>query len=213
MPGVFISFEGPDGSGKTTLIKGLKARLDQDLKQAPIFSREPGGDRIAEEIRDIILSPVNTELDARSEALLYAASRAQHLAQKIRPALAAGNMVLCDRYVDSSIAYQGYGRKLGGQAVQLINAFAIDGLLPDLTLYCDISAEEGIARIEAGRTNEINRLDQESIAFHRRVVQGYQDLLKENPDRIVPIDASQPAEAMQAAAYELIRQRFPQFFS
>lgn len=212
MTGVFLSIEGPDGAGKTTLIKGLIAKLKDTVCVPIVLTREPGGERIAEEIREIILNPQNINLDVRAEALLYAASRSQHLQTKVQPALAKGYLVVSDRFVDSSIAYQGYGRQIGAEAIRAINDFATAGLTPNLTLYLDIDAETGLARIKTGRQNEQNRLDQESIDFHYRVVEGYRALLKEHPDRIVPIDATQSATAMQKEAFRIIRHRLPQLF-
>lgn len=212
--GKFITVEGPDGAGKTTLINGLTAKLEASLNVPLILTREPGGDPIAEQIRRIILDPANTDLDPRAEALLYAASRRQHLVHTVLPALAAGQLVLCDRFVDSSIAYQGYGREIGEEGILAINAFATDGRQPDLTLYLDISAEEGIRRIQANRSQaDQNRLDVETIDFHQRVHQGYQVLRAQYPDRIQVIDATQSPEAMQAEALRIVQAHFPQFFS
>lgn len=209
----FITVEGPDGAGKTTLIQGLVDRLQADLQVPLLLTREPGGEPLAEKIRDVILDPKHTDLDPRAEALLYAASRRQHLVNKILPALAAGKMVLCDRYVDSSIAYQGYGREIGAQGVAAINEFAIEGKLPDMTLYLDLSAQEGIDRIQANREEtQQNRLDKEAIDFHERVVAGYQTINAQAGDRLVKIDASQSPDRMQAQALAAIKARFPQCF-
>ncbi|MCZ0717907.1 dTMP kinase [Aerococcus kribbianus] len=209
----FITVEGPDGAGKTTLIQGLVDRLQADLQVPLLLTREPGGEPLAEKIRGVILDPKHTDLDPRAEALLYAASRRQHLVNKILPALAAGKMVLCDRYVDSSIAYQGYGREIGAQGVAAINEFAIEGKLPDMTLYLDLSAQEGIDRIQANREEaQQNRLDKEAIDFHERVVAGYQIINAQAGDRLVKIDASQSPDRMQAQALVAIKARFPQCF-
>lgn len=187
--GKLITFEGGDGSGKTTMIKKLSAYLE-DKKIPYLMTREPGGIDIAEKIRSIILNPEHTTMDARTEALLYAAARRQHLAEKVIPALQKGVMVLSDRFVDSSLAYQGYARGLGMDEVRSINEFATDHLSPDLTLYFDISPEQGLARIAANQGREVNRLDMENLSFHDKVREGYLILAKQEPDRIQIIDAS-----------------------
>ncbi|SFS94703.1 MULTISPECIES: dTMP kinase [unclassified Paenibacillus] len=187
--GKFITFEGGEGSGKTTMIKKLSAHLE-DKKIPYLITREPGGIDIAEKIRSIILNPEHTTMDARTEALLYAAARRQHLAEKVIPALQNGVMVLSDRFVDSSLAYQGYARGLGMEEVRSINEFATDHLSPDLTLYFDITPEQGLARIAANQGREVNRLDMENLSFHDKVREGYLILAKQDPDRIQIIDAS-----------------------
>ncbi|WP_414859349.1 dTMP kinase [Paenibacillus haidiansis] len=155
-----------------------------------ITTREPGGIRIAESIREIILNPVNTEMDARTEALLYAAARSQHLAEKVEPALAKGITVLCDRFVDSSLVYQGYARGLGIDEVLSINLFAAAGRFPDITLYMDVDPELALSRIAAGQGREINRLDLEGIEFHRKVREGYRIIAGMFPERFHTVDAS-----------------------
>lgn len=211
--GKFITVEGPDGAGKTTLIQGLTKKLEAKLAVPLKLTREPGGDPIAEQIRGVILHPENVALDARAEALLYAASRRQHLMHTVIPALEAGQMVLCDRFVDSSIAYQGYGREIGEEGIIAINQFATDGRQPDLTLYLDITAEEGIRRIQANRSqSEQNRLDVEAIDFHQRVHKGYAVLKDRFPDRIQVIDARQDPESMQIQALAILEKHFPQLF-
>lgn len=211
--GKFITVEGPDGAGKTTLIQGLTKKLEAKLAVPLKLTREPGGDPIAEQIRGVILHPENVALDARAEALLYAASRRQHLMHTVIPALEAGQMVLCDRFVDSSIAYQGYGREIGEEGIIAINQFATDGRQPDLTLYLDITAEEGIRRIQANRSqSEQNRLDVEAIDFHQRVHKGYAVLKDRFPDRIQVIDARQDPESMQIQALAILEKYFPQLF-
>jgi dTMP kinase len=193
MTGMFISVEGPEGAGKTTIIKML---VDQLLKEnhKVIYTREPGGIRIAEEIRSIILNPKNTEMDGRTEALLYAAARRQHLVEKVLPSVNDGYIVLCDRFLDSSLAYQGYARGLGMDEVLSINEFAIDNLMPVKTLYFDIKPEEGLKRINKNENREINRLDLEEIDFHYQVREGYHLLLDRYPNRIVKINATQSIE-------------------
>ena len=211
--GKFITVEGPDGAGKTTLIQGLIEKLEAKLTVPLTLTREPGGDPIAEQIREVILAPENTGLDPKAEALLYAASRRQHLVRTVLPALEAGKLVLCDRFVDSSIAYQGYGRGIGEEGIVAINDFATDKRQPDLTIYLDITAEEGISRIQANRSQaEQNRLDVEAIDFHQRVHHGYGLLKDQYPDRIQTIDATKSPEEMQDKALAIIMRHFPQLF-
>lgn len=188
----FITFEGPEGAGKTSVLQAIKEKL-QDAENI-LFTREPGGIEIAEKIREIILNPAHTAMHERTEALLYAAARAQHFFEKVEPALSNGKTVLCDRFIDSSLAYQGHARGLGIADVLGINQFAIGTRLPDLTLYFDLSPAEGLARINANRQDEINRLDQENLVFHENVYEGYQVVIKQYPDRFKIIDASQPLE-------------------
>lgn len=189
----FITLEGPEGSGKTTVAKML---LDALRKQGFLVfaTREPGGTEIAEQIRHIILDPRNTAMDPRAEALLYAASRRQHMVEKILPALAKGEHVLCDRFIDSSLAYQGHGRGLGIDEVLQLNLFAIEGHLPDITLFFDVSPEIGLKRIDAHKGREVNRLDLERLEFHHTVREGYLEVIRRYPDRFIVIDANQPLE-------------------
>ena len=191
--GIFITLEGPDGSGKTTIATLLKNELE-NRGYTVVHTREPGGVRIAEKIRDIILDPLNTAMDARTEALLYAASRRQHLVEKVIPALEKGESVLCERFLDSSLAYQGYGRQIGALEVLAINRFAIEGTMPDITLYLSIDEEEGLKRI-ADRPFK-DRLDSEALSFHTRVREGYEEIIKQFKDRIVVIDASNDKETV-----------------
>ncbi|WP_334078066.1 dTMP kinase [Paenibacillus sanfengchensis] len=195
--GLFITLEGGEGSGKTSVIHELGKALEE--RGIPyLVTREPGGIRIAEEIREVILNPVHTEMDSRTEALLYAAARRQHLAEKVEPALAQGITVLCDRFVDSSLAYQGYARGLGIDEVLSINLFATAGRFPDLTFYMDIEPEVGLARIAAAQGREINRLDLEGLDFHYKVREGYEILAAMYPDRIRKVDASVSLEEVAA---------------
>ncbi|RKP45470.1 dTMP kinase [Cohnella endophytica] len=187
--GTFITIEGGDGTGKTTLIQALALQAREQGHEVMI-TREPGGIPIAEAIRAIILGTENTAMDARTEALLYAAARRQHLAEKVMPALRKGAIVICDRFVDSSLAYQGYARGLGIEAVWEINRFAIEDCMPDLTLYLDLDPEVGLARIEQNGDREVNRLDLEGLAFHRKVREGYKLLESQFADRFVTIDAA-----------------------
>ena len=192
MAGRFITFEGPDGAGKTSVLQAVLPQLEQALDRSVVLTREPGGAKISEKIRDLILDPENTEMDARTEALLYAASRRQHLVEKILPALAADQVVVCDRFVDSSVAYQGAGRGIGESAVLAMNQFATAGLEPSLTISLDVTASVGIARIKAHRqATQYDRLDQEQLDFHERVRAAYLRLAEANPQRFVTIDATQ----------------------
>lgn len=189
LKGIFITFEGPEGAGKTTVIAELYNRLKDEGRNV-ILTREPGGIRIAEKIREIILDNNHQEMDAKTEALLYAAARRQHLTEKVMPALREGAIVLCDRFVDSSLAYQGHGRGLGIDEVLSINEFSIGDTMPDLTIFFDIDPEVGLARIMRNDEREQNRLDKESIDFHHKVYQGYQEIIRRYPNRIVKTDAS-----------------------
>lgn len=212
MNGKFISFEGPDGAGKTSVLKAIGQELSVKYGDDLVLTREPGGNKISESIRNIILDSANTEMDARTEALLYAAARRQHLKETVIPALESGKIVISDRYVDSSIAYQGAGRSIGEDEVWQMNQFAIDGLEPDLTVYLDIESEEGLRRIKTYRTDEINRLDVEALEFHQRVRSSYLKLAKENSDRIKLVDASQPLEQVLIAVKATMLQKYPNLF-
>ncbi|MFA6829092.1 MAG: dTMP kinase [Bacilli bacterium] len=187
--GLFITFEGCDGCGKTTAIRKVDEILTKNQIEH-VLSREPGGSKIAEQIRGIILDKNNTEEDSRTEALLYAASRRQHLVEVIKPALENGTLVICDRYIDSSLAYQGYARGLGIDNVMSINAFAIENTMPDLTFFLDLTPEEGLARIQ-GRNRDSDRLDNEKLSFHKKVYEGYKIINEKYSSRIFSIDARQ----------------------
>jgi dTMP kinase len=200
----FITFEGPDGSGKTTISRRVVEALVRDGYDV-VFTREPGGIEIAEEIRNVILDPKNTKMDVRTEALLYAASRRQHLVEKILPALEAHKLVICDRFVDSSLAYQGVGRGIGIDEVFKINQFAIADHMPDLTLYLDVNAQTGLSRIKTRKFKD--RLDQEDVSFHLEVVKGYEQVVERFKDRIVKIDANRSIEAIVKEALEVIYER------
>ncbi|MBP5279334.1 MAG: dTMP kinase [Erysipelotrichaceae bacterium] len=193
MKGLFITFEGPDGSGKTSVATAVCERLKQ-LGYEVVHTREPGGIEISEEIRNIILDPKNTAMDARTEALLYAASRRQHLVEKVFSAMKEGKIVICERFLDSSLAYQGYGRQLGFDEVLSINLFAIENTYPDMTIYLDVDEEIGLSRL-ANRSFK-DRLDQESIDFHQRVSEGNREVLKRFADRIKIVDASKDKETV-----------------
>ncbi|PLT32626.1 dTMP kinase [Bacillus sp. V5-8f] len=191
--GLFITTEGPDGAGKTTIMKMLGESLE-GLGHKVLLTREPGGIPISEQIREVILNTENTEMDGRTEALLYAAARRQHLVEKVIPALEEGITVLCDRFIDSSLAYQGYARGLGIDEVYGINKFAIDHVMPDLTFYFDIEPLEGLKRINAGKNREVNRLDLEGLQFHEKVREGYLKIIDQWKQRFYIIDASQEVE-------------------
>jgi dTMP kinase len=187
MLGKFISFEGNDGSGKTSIITRVSDYFTAKGYDV-LVTREPGGIRISEKIRDILLDKEHTEMDARTEALLFAASRRQHLVEKILPALKQGKLVLCDRFVDSSLVFQGIGRHLGVEEVFAINQFAIENRLPDLTVFVDVTPEIALARIFKNAGREVNRLDLETEEFHHQIYNGYQEILKRFPDRIKAVN-------------------------
>lgn len=191
--GLFITFEGNDGCGKTT----ISTQVYEKMKEAGypvIYTREPGGIDIAEQIRGVILDPKNTAMDARTEALLYAASRRQHLVEKVLPALANGMIVLCDRFIDSSLAYQGIGRNIGIDEVYKINEFAIEGRMPDATIFLSVSLEEGMKRISSRGSKD--RLDNEAIEFHQAVARGYEEVKKRFSHRMVVVDANADVETV-----------------
>lgn len=203
--GMFITFEGPDGSGKSSQIQLLSDYL-QTLGYKTVLSREPGGTAIGDEIRACVHHVKNTGMFPEAEMLLYSASRAQLVREVIRPSLAARKIVLCDRFYDSTIAYQGYGRGLNLDALHQVTHFATGGLKPDLTLLLDIEVEQGLTRRESGGV-EMNRLDLETTAFHRRVRQGYHQLVKTEPERWVVVDGSRPLAVIQAELREIVKKR------
>ncbi len=203
---LFITFEGGEGSGKSSALRLLDEKLRAEGFQT-VLTREPGGTPIAEQIRNVILDRANTAMDARTEALLYAASRRQHLVEKVWPAIKEGKIVLCDRYLDSSLAYQGGARGLGIDEILNVNLFATEGTFPDLTLLFDIEPELGLARIAKNAQREVNRLDLEKIAFHKGVRATFLSLAKRYPDRFVVIDASQSLEKVVDDAYKAIKER------
>ena len=208
--GILITLEGPEGAGKTTILHQILPILTQ-MGVDILTTREPGGIRIAESIREIILAPENTAIDGKTELLLFAAARRQHLNEKVRPALAEGKIVIIDRFIDSSVAYQGYARGIDVADVETINTFATDGLLPDLTLYFDVDTEIGLSRVMSG-DREVNRLDLEAQEMHQKVRAGYQAIAKANPKRIVTIDASQAIDQVVAATLSTLQIRFPEIF-
>lgn len=207
MNGILISLEGPDGAGKTTVLQNILPELEKSSYKV-LQTREPGGVRVAEEIRNIILSTENTEIDSKTELMLFAAARRLHMQTKMLPALAAGKMVIVDRFIDSSVAYQGYGRELGVEPVNWLNEFATDGLKPDLTLYFDIDTDVALERIMKNRADEVNRLDLERAEMHRKVRQGYLEIVKNDPERFVTIDASQELDKVVADTLTVIKKKF-----
>ena len=203
---MFITIEGTEGSGKTTVAKELAKLLTTNGYEV-VHTREPGGTPISESIRNVILDKNNTSMDGRTEALLYAASRRQHLVEKIWPALKEGKIVLCDRFLDSSLAYQGYARGLGYDEVLNINLFATENTYPDLTLFFVIEPEAGLQRIAKNKNREVNRLALEKLPFHQKVYDAFIELSKKFPERYVTIDASQSLENVIKDAYNAILER------
>lgn len=195
---LFITFEGPEGSGKTTQIQLLAAWL-REQGQTVLATREPGGTAIGDRVRAILLDSDHREMQPQTEILLFSAARAQIVGQIIRPHLARGGVVLCDRFADSTLAYQGYGRQLDLATLRLITAFATGGLQPDLTFCLDLPVDVGLQRKAAGAGEEWNRMEQETLAFHGRVRRGYLTLAQAEPARWRVLDATQPVQALQAA--------------
>ena len=193
---MFITLEGPEGGGKTTQVRALAAFLRQRGLDV-VTTREPGGTAIGDQIRHVLHDTDNCAMSPTTEMLLYAASRAQHVAEVIRPALAAGRVVLCDRYADSTMAYQGYGRGLDRQVLAALTDIATGGLRPDLTLLLDLDVERGLAR-RRDQGDEMNRLDLETVEFHHRVRSGYLVMAAAEPERWRRIDADRDSEAVQA---------------
>ena len=198
--GIFITFEGGEGSGKTTIINALVKKLEN--KYSILTSREPGGVKIAEDIRNIILNPENTSMCYETEALLFAASRMQHLKEKIIPALNSGKLVLCDRYLDSSLVYQGFSRGLGIKKVLEVNSFATD-YMPLITFFIDVRPLVGLKRLE-GRNEKIDRLDKEKLDFHQKIYEGYVELSKLYPNRIIRIDGERDIDTIVNEIYNII---------
>lgn len=210
MTGRFITLEGPDGSGKSTALKQLIKIFNQQTQDNLVLTREPGGSTIAEAIREIILNPDYPEMDDRTEALLYAASRRQHLVETVLPSLKADKTVISDRYLDSSLAYQGGGRELGIENVAEMNQFATENLMPDLTLYFDVNPEIGLSRIDQNR--EKDRLEQQKESFHERVYETYQELYRRYPKRIVKINANQSKQRVVDDTIKAMKDKFPELF-
>ena len=203
---MFITLEGPEGSGKTTAVAEAVKKLEE-MGYEIVRTREPGGTPIAEQIRNVILDKANTKMDPRTEALLYAASRRQHLVEKVWPAIKEGKIVICDRYLDSSLAYQGGARGLGIDEVLNVNLFATENTWPDLTLLFDLDPTIGLNRIAQNSEREVNRLDLEKIDFHNKVRESFLLLARRYPERFVIIDASQPREVVAKATMDAILSR------
>ncbi|MDO5493363.1 MAG: dTMP kinase [Nesterenkonia sp.] len=202
--GLFVVFEGGDGAGKTTQLDMLERRLRADGRTVE-RTREPGGTDIGERIRSLVLDHGQGEVDPRTEALLFAASRAAHVTQRILPALESGAVVLCDRFVDSSIAYQGVGRGLGADDVARVNAWATQGLRPDLTVLLDVDHEVSAAR-RTSRGGAADRMESADAAFHRRLREAFLDRAAEDPTRYLVVDASGPADDIHAAVVDELRE-------
>lgn len=203
MKGKFITFEGGEGSGKSSALAYISNRLKEEGIPF-VLTREPGGTKISEEIRGIILDKANTEMDPMTEALLYAAARRQHLVQLVYPKLNEGINVISDRFLDSSLAYQGGARGLGIQKIYDLNLYATDGFLPDLTLLFDLDPETGLKRISANENREVNRLDLEKLNFHKTVRENFLKLAQKFPERINIIDASLTPEQVREEAFKAI---------
>ena len=201
---LFVTFEGGEGSGKSTVLKQVNEILLSE-GHSTLLTREPGGTPISEQIRNVILDKANTSMDPRTEALLYAASRRQHLVEKIWPALKEGKIVLCDRFLDSSLAYQGGARGLGMDEILEVNRYATEGQFPDITLFFDLDPSIGLQRIAANAGREVNRLDLERITFHEKVRASFQKLASLYPERYVTIDASQPLEKVVEDSLKAIK--------
>ncbi|GEM02588.1 dTMP kinase [Halolactibacillus halophilus] len=203
MKGTFITFEGGEGAGKSTVLERVACKL-RDLGYDVLTTREPGGIQIAEAIREVILDTSYTAMDAKTEALLYAAARRQHLVEKVIPALEEGRVVLCDRFIDSSLAYQGYARGIGIDQIYTINQFAIDTCMPSLTLWFKLDPATGLKRIKKNQEREQNRLDLETLTFHEKVNQGYHILAERFSDRIQPIRADLAVEEVTELAFNKV---------
>ncbi len=207
MEGAFITFEGIEGSGKSTQIVQLANYLSAHGRSV-ILTREPGGTAIGDQVRKVLLDPANTALDPRAELLLYAAGRAQHLAELIRPALKAGKIVFCDRFSDATLAYQGYGRGLNLELIRSLDRIVTEGKRPDLTILLDIDAAAGLSRAR-GRNSRSGleaeaRFENEHLSFHERVRQGYLELAKQEPGRFRIVDASPSPEIIQNKLRQIV---------
>ena len=201
MKGLFITVEGTDGSGKSTQIELLMDYLKAKGLEI-VYTREPGGTEISEKIREIILDINNIKMTGTTEALLYAAARSQHVEEKIIPAINEGKVVICDRFVDSSIAYQGAARGLGSDMIMGVNSFALHGIMPDMTLFFDLSPQKGILRKK--NQKELDRLETEKLDFHMKVYEGYKALCEKYPERIKAVNADNSIEAVHKEVVEAI---------
>ncbi|GAK13869.1 dTMP kinase [Geomicrobium sp. JCM 19039] len=201
--GLFITFEGGEGAGKSTVLKAVAERLETNGYRV-VTTREPGGVKLAENIRHSLLDDPSLDIDPKTEALLFAAARRQHLVEKIIPALTEGAVVLCDRFVDSSLAYQGAGRGIGVEAVRHINEFAVEKYMPDVTLLFDLPIQLGLDRIK-GNKRESNHLDEEGALFHETVRRAYHQLASQNEERYRMIKADAPIGAVIEETYSVIQ--------
>ena len=201
---MFVTLEGPEGAGKSTQLPQLAKWLEVS-GQVVVTTKNPGGTLIGGQIREILLMPANAAMVPLAELLLYAADRAQHVEEVVKPALAQGSVVLCDRYVDSTLAYQGYGRGLDAGLIAQLNQLATGGLQPDLTLLLDLPVEQGLARVAASR--QVDRLETEAIAFHHRLRDGYLALARREPARFVVVDATLAPDAVQARLRRALAER------
>ncbi|MBQ0040917.1 MAG: dTMP kinase [Clostridiales bacterium] len=197
--GIFISLEGGDGAGKSTQMNNIEKYFNE-RGYSCVRTREPGGTSIGEKLREILLDPENSGMESVTEMMIYAAARAQIVREFIRPALERGEVVICDRFVDSSIAYQTYGRELGDM-VKIVNSYAVDGLMPDITFWMDINPEAGRERIGTREDSTLDRLEREKMDFHYRVYDGYRSLCEAEPDRVKRIDATRTIEEMKDEIY------------
>ncbi len=214
--GMFITFEGPDGCGKTTIINLIYQDLQKKFGQENVvLTREPGGKNnvIAEDIRNILLNKLNYKICARTEALLFAASRAQHVKDFIIPNVKKGKIVLCDRYIHSSLVYQGYARDLGIKDIWDINTFAIDKTMPDFTILLMLSAEKGLERIKSNKNRDVNRLDRETLNLHKKVYKGYQHIAKLYKNKIVQVDAGKSIEKVHEDVLEVVLKKITKHYA
>ncbi len=202
MKGLFITLEGGDGAGKSTQIRNIE-RFFREKGLVVVHTREPGGTAISEKLRDILLDNHNSEMYAETEMLIYAASRAQHVRELVLPALERGEIVICDRFVDSSVAYQAYGRELGDMVAE-VNRHATGGLRPDITFWLDIDPAAGRAR--AAKAGDLDRLELEKMDFHYRVYEGYRIIAEQEPDRVRRIDASDTVENICSNIYACLEE-------
>ncbi|MBP0000414.1 MAG: dTMP kinase [Cyanobacteria bacterium SID2] len=206
MTGTFVVFEGIEGCGKTTQLERTRLWLQSQTTRPVVVTREPGGTELGQHLRSILLEVSEGEsIDDRAELLLYAADRAQHVEQYLRPHLERDSIVLCDRYTDSTVAYQGYGRQLNRELIDRLNAIATNGLEPDLTFWFDVTPEIGLDR--AFKRGEANRLEREALDFHHRVRQGYVELAQQHPHRIVSVDGTLSADEVEKTVREILTKR------
>ncbi|KRN12744.1 thymidylate kinase [Fructilactobacillus fructivorans] len=213
MTGQFITFEGTDGAGKTTVLNQVVDEIKPAFGKQLLTTREPGGNPVSEQIRKVILNKDETDMDDRCEALLFAAARREHLVKTILPALKSNQLVLCDRYLDSSIAYQGGGREIGEKAVLDMNQFATEGLMPDTTIYFDVPVDVGLKRIANHRSGEVNRLDLQEHDFYVRVHDAYDRIAKRDPKRVIKIDATKPIDEVVNQVLSVLYKRAGNYFN